>query len=35
MGKEAVTQLQEAQSTVQDQPKLEHTETHSIQIDNN
>ena len=35
MGKEIVNQVQEAQSPRQDEPKEEHTETHSDQTDKN
>ena len=35
VGKEIVTQVQEAQSPRQDKPKEKHTETHSNQIDRN
>ena len=35
MGKETVTQVQEAQSPRQDKPKNEHAKTHSNQIDKN
>ena len=35
MGKETVTQVQEAQSPRQDKPKEEHTETHNNQTDKN
>ena len=35
MGKETVTQVQEAQSPIQDKPKEEHAKTHSNQIDKN
>ena len=35
MGKETVTQVQEAQSSRQDKPKEEHAEIHSNQIDKN
>jgi len=34
-GKEIVNQVQEAQSPRQDEPKEEHTETHSDQTDKN
>ena len=33
MGKEIVTQVQEAQSPIQDKPKEKHAKTHSNQID--
>ena len=35
MGKEIATQVQEAQSPIQDKPKEKHTETHSNQIGKN
>ena len=35
MGKEIVTQVQEAQSFKQDKPKEEHTDTYSNQTDKN
>ena len=35
MGKEVATQVQEAQSPIQDKPKEKHTETHSNQIGKN
>ena len=35
MGKETVSQVQEAQSPRQDKPKEEHSETHSNQTDKN
>ena len=35
MGKEAVTEVQEAQSPIQDKPKEEHTKTHINQTDKN
>ena len=35
MGKETLTQLQEAQSPIHGKPKEEHRETHINQIDNN
>ena len=35
MGKETVTQVQEAQSPVQGQLKEKHTKTHRSQIDRN
>ena len=35
IGKEIVNQVQEAQSSRQDKPKDEHTETHSNQTDKN
>ena len=35
MGKETVNQIQEAQSPRKNEPKTEHTETHSNQTDKN
>lgn len=35
MGKETVTQVQEAQILIQDKPKVENTETYIKQIDKN
>ena len=35
MGKETVTQVQKAQSPIQDKPKEEHTKTHINQTDKN